>query len=112
MVMLWLSGDMLVKPIETLPALAVSEELSYFSWPSALAARLSVPAPLGVAVPLDVLVAAGVLIGVEAEEVVLLEELPQPARASRPTASVSAESFGMKRFSACTDPPLVVAIGG
>src|SRR5271165_3958026 len=110
MVMLWLSGDMLVKPIETLPALAVSEELSYFSWPSALAARLSVPAPLGVAVPLDVLVvlvAAGVLIGVEAEEVVLLEELPQPARASRPTASVSAESFGMKRFSACTDPPLV-----
>jgi hypothetical protein len=40
-VMLWPSGAMLVKAIETLPALAVSEVLLYFNWPSGLAARLS-----------------------------------------------------------------------
>ena len=39
--MLWLSGAMLVKPMENLPAVAVSEVLLYFSWPSGLAWRLS-----------------------------------------------------------------------
>jgi hypothetical protein len=39
-VMLWPSGAMLVKAMENLPALAVSEVLLYFSWPSGLASRL------------------------------------------------------------------------
>jgi hypothetical protein len=39
--MLWLSGAMLVKAMENVPALAVSEVLLYFSWPLGLASRLS-----------------------------------------------------------------------
>jgi hypothetical protein len=50
-VMLWLSGAMLVKAMENLPALAVSEVLLYFSWPSGLASRLSACPALGA--PLD-----------------------------------------------------------
>jgi hypothetical protein len=69
----------------------------YFSWPSELAARLSVcpPAAAG-AVEVAVLDVAEleVAAGVEAEELVLLEELPQPLRASSPIASASNEAFG------------------
>jgi Cytochrome bd terminal oxidase subunit I len=87
--------------------LAVSEVMLYFSWPSGFAARLSVL--LGLAPPVagagveEVAELGGVgveaaLVGVEAEELlVLLEELPQPVRASRPTARVSIETLCMGR---------------
>jgi hypothetical protein len=159
-VMLWPSGAMLVKAIETFPAFAVSKVLLYFSWPSGLASRLSASPALGaplagagvedvagldfvgvagrlagveaggfgagaaaVAV-LDFVGVAGRLAGVEAggfgagaaavavldvvgvaaapagadaEELVLLDEPPQPASASRPTARVSVESLDTER---------------
>ncbi len=164
--MLWRSGDMLVKAIETFPALAIREVLLYFSWPSGLASRLNAPpvvvAPLlgaggddfaeldvvrvtgralglgagargagargaGVADVMDVGVldvlgvfglVAGVeagglgavavavvdvvgvtaaLVGVNAEELVLLDEPPQPANASRPTARMRVESLDTER---------------
>jgi hypothetical protein len=94
---LWASEAMFVKSIVTLPALAVSEVLSYFSSPDVLAASASVEdAPAGAAV-----VAAGVeavvppdsgaavLAGVELGEL-LLEELPQPASTATPAASSAA----------------------
>jgi hypothetical protein len=40
----------------------------------------------------------GVLADVDAEELVLLDELPHPARVSRVTATVSIEALGMKRI--------------
>jgi hypothetical protein len=93
-----------VKSIVTLPALAVSELASNFSWPSGLAASFSVgpPASLlaagaGVEELLDVAGAAGALAGADAEELVLLDEPPQPARASRPVARVSIETLGIER---------------
>jgi hypothetical protein len=52
-VMLWLSGAMLVKAMETLPALAVSDALLYFSWPSGLASRLNGGAALAGAGAVD-----------------------------------------------------------
>ena len=42
MVTLCAIGDMLVKAIDTVPAFAVSDVVSYLSCPSVLAARLSV----------------------------------------------------------------------
>jgi hypothetical protein len=91
----------LVKEIDTDPALAVSEVLSNFNWPSELAARLRMEAALeGVlaagagAVALDALVVAA---GVE-ELVELFDELPQPA-ASAP-ASRSTETVGTRRIHA------------
>jgi hypothetical protein len=158
---------MLVKAMETLPAVAVSEVLLYFSWPSGLAWRLSArPAlavplagagvedvpevdlvgaagrafglkagglgagvdaaaepdvvadldvvgvagwPVGVdagglgvevdaATELDVVGATAALAGVDAEMVVVVvlpDEPPQPASASRPRARVSVESLDM-----------------
>jgi hypothetical protein len=51
-----------------------------------------------VAVAVLGVLAAGVdALGVDAEELVLLEELPQPASASRPTARVTAESVDIER---------------
>src|ERR1700677_16036 len=92
-VMLWSSGDMFVNAIETLPALAVSAVLSYFSWPSGLAASARLWPVLGPAEAdcVDVVVDV-VLDDVAGEELVPLEELPQPASASRPTARVNADS--------------------
>ncbi len=51
--MLWLSGAMLVKAMENLPALAVSGVLLYFSWPSGLASRLNGGAALAGAGAVD-----------------------------------------------------------
>jgi hypothetical protein len=103
-VTLWFREAMLVKAMETLPAFAVSDVLSNFSWPSGLAARLSdCPAPpaagAGVedAAELDVVGVAAVLGDEEAEEPELLEELPQPARASTPTTTPSIDTVGMER---------------
>jgi hypothetical protein len=103
-VTLWFREAMLVKAIETLPAFAVSDVLSNFSWPSGLAARLSdcPPAPAAGAgvedvAELDVVGVAAVLGDEEAEELELLEELPQPARASTPTTTVNIETVGMER---------------
>src|SRR5262249_57189495 len=82
------------KAIVTLPALAVSELLSYLSWPSVFAARLSVCPPA--AAPLaGGEVAVGVLI---VAEVLLLDELPQPASTSRPTAGPRSESLATERL--------------
>jgi hypothetical protein len=95
---------MFVNAIETLPDVAVSAVLLYFNWPSGFASRLSAcPAPaeavagdvLAAAVPVLVAVAAELVSAcAEAAAVVagalvvddeLLEELPQPARATSPT---------------------------
>src|SRR5580693_6462082 len=101
-VMLCPSGDMFVKSIETLPALALSVVLLYLSWPSALASRLS--APLGevlddvdVLAVLELVGVLGVVAGAVVEELVL-EEPPQPASASTPTARVTAASVGIECF--------------
>ena len=100
------SGAMFVKLIMTLPALALSAVVLYFSWPPGLAAMLNVcpprvPLAAGTGVEevaeLDVVGVAGAVVGVEAEEPVLDDELPQPAKARTPTASVSAESLGRER---------------
>jgi hypothetical protein len=67
----------------------------YLNWPSGLAATAIVSAPAaGALVVLVELVVAGVAVvaGVDADELVLLEELPQPVSASRPRASASIES--------------------
>jgi hypothetical protein len=92
---------MLVKSIETLPALADSAFVLYFSCPSEFAVRLSACPEAGAVVAgvfaeaaLDVAGLAGVR-GVEAEELVVLDELPQPLRASSPAASASIEAFDM-----------------
>jgi hypothetical protein len=103
-VMLCPSEDMLVKAIETLPALAVSDVVLYFSWPSGFAATLNAcPALAAGAVEPDVVGVAAALVGAEDDELVLEEELPQPARASRPTARVSIESLRIE--------PAVAALG-
>jgi hypothetical protein len=79
----------------TLPAVALNDLVVYSSWPSRLVSRLrEVPAPAAGAV-LEVVVELGVLAvvagaaGVLGEEL-LLEELPQPARAIRTRASAAA----------------------
>ncbi len=100
-----------MKSIETLPAVALSEVLLYFNWPSALASRLRalLAVPLELAgVVAELVVAEDEVAGVVAEEVVgvaavveelvVLEELPHPASASRPTATVTAESVGTERI--------------
>jgi hypothetical protein len=56
---------------------------------------------LGVVAGAAVVVVAGaevVVAGVELEELVLLEELPQPASARRPTARAARGSLGSERF--------------
>jgi len=85
---------MFVKAIETLPAFAVNEVVLYFNWPSALAARLRdcpaapvAAAGAGEAAELEV-------VGVGAEELVVLDELPQPASAISPTPRASIETLG------------------
>lgn len=103
MVRLCASDAMLAKAIVTVPALAVSDVVLNFSWPSGSAARASAcpPPPVAAAgvedaVELDV-DEAGAL-GVEADELVLLEPLePHPAKASAPTASVSSETVDRER---------------
>jgi hypothetical protein len=89
---------MFVNAIDTFPALALSELVLYFSWPSGFASILRapdgavVPAVLdGVAVDSvleDVALVVGVLAGVVADVLVLLDP-PQPASASSPSASAS-----------------------
>jgi hypothetical protein len=39
----------------------------------------------------------GVAVGAEAEELLLVEELPQPLRASSPRATARSETVGMER---------------
>src|SRR5690348_8935632 len=85
MVRLCSSGALFVKLIATLPDLALSEVVSYFSCPSGLAATLSaapelVP-PVG---EVDVEV-VGVAAGAGSEVLVLFDELPHPARMSAPS---------------------------
>src|SRR5437763_1161840 len=71
------SEEELVKSIATLPALAVSEDLSNFSSPlgSAASASFVSPPPAGAALVEVVAGAAGA--GVDSEEELLLLELPQ-----------------------------------
>jgi hypothetical protein len=93
---------MLVKAIVTAPALAWRELVLYFSWPSGLAARLSDCPPLaGVGVEelveLEVAGAAAAVLGVEADELVALEELPQPASAIAPSARARSEELARSR---------------
>jgi hypothetical protein len=78
---------MFVKLIDTAPALAVSEVLSNFSWPSASAVRLREPdAPLDVdgaaGVDVDELDVAGAAAVELEDDPELVDELPQPANAS------------------------------
>jgi hypothetical protein len=105
----------LVNTIVTVPALAVSAEVVYLSCPSGLAARLTVLVPVGagaagvelvVLAGVEVVVLAGVevvvLAGVEVEELVeldvlLVEEPPQPASATTPTARASIVEIGCLR---------------
>jgi hypothetical protein len=108
-VMLCSSGDMFVKAIETLPAFALSELDVYFSWPEGSAASVSedCPEPLvplaGALAALEVVGACAALDGaelaggVEAEEELPLEELPQPATASRAMSSVGVPSLDSGR---------------
>jgi hypothetical protein len=91
------TGDMLVKSIAIGPELALSEVVLYFSWPSGLAERLSFWTLAAAGVDdVAALEVVGVVaaVGVEADELVLLDELPHPVRASSPTARVSIEAFG------------------
>ena len=98
-------GAMLLKAIVTAPALAVSEVVLYFSWPSgsAASARACPPPAVAAAGVEDAaeleLEGAGALVEVEADELVLFEllELPHPARATTPSASVSIEAREMER---------------
>jgi hypothetical protein len=109
-----------VKLIDTVPAFAVSDAGSNFSCPSGLAARLSAPAAAGAGAGVEVDVLAGVeavVAGVDVEELleVVLEELPQPARASRPTAiaaSAGIERLGVRPvlWELTVVPPLVVGV--
>jgi hypothetical protein len=90
------TGARLVKASVTLPAFALSVEGMYLNWPSGFAATAIVSAPLaGALVVLVELVVAGVaavVAGADVAELVLLDELPQPASASRPRVSASIDS--------------------
>jgi hypothetical protein len=92
---------MFVKSTDTVPALAVSDVVSYFNWPAELAAMLRAPAGVEEVVDVDCAVLAGVVAGgvvaagVDAEELVLLE-LPQPASASIPPASASSGTIEIR----------------
>jgi hypothetical protein len=96
------TGAWLVKAIVTLPAFALSVEGMYLNWPSGLAATAIVSAPAaGTLVVLAELVVAGVaavVAGADVAELVLLEELPQPASASRARASANIESASGEEF--------------
>ncbi len=101
MVTLCASEAALAKAIETVPALALSEVVLYFSWPSGSAERLSVPpAPAvpvaGAGAGVEEVAGAGALVDVEAEELVVLE-LPHPVSARRPAAIASIEAIGSER---------------
>jgi hypothetical protein len=142
MVTLCSSEAELVKAIETLPALAVSDVVSNFNWPSAFAARLSavaapaaavlvagagvveldalfVGAGAGAGVELDALVAGGgvveldalvaALVGEDAEELVVVEELPQPASTSTPRSTINVETLVVWRMVA--GPPACFLTG-
>jgi hypothetical protein len=93
---------MLVKSIDTWPALADSEVVLYFSWPSGLASSFSdCAAPdaapvVGVAAGVEAVVA-----GVDAAvlELELLDE-PQPARTASAATNANAESLRMGRVAA------------
>jgi hypothetical protein len=112
-VKLWPSGDIFVKSIDTLPALAVSEVLSNFSCPSGLVSRLNARAPLApaeldagvgagvglvleLAAELEVVACAEPLDGADVEELVVLDELPQPAIASTPRRRATLQTFEME----------------
>jgi hypothetical protein len=101
MVTLWGRGDAFVNAIETWPALAVSEVVSNFNRPAGLAVRLSVcAAPLVAGAGVEELAELGAvgvgaaLVAEEADELVVLDELPQPVNAIRPAASASTETLG------------------
>jgi hypothetical protein len=95
---------MLVKSIETLPALAVREVVLYLSWPSGLAATLRALPPAlspvagggGAGVAADV--EAAVVVGVELAVLALFEELPHPARSSSPVARAGTRAFEVGGF--------------
>jgi hypothetical protein len=87
------SGEALVNAIVTFPAFAVSDFVLYSSPPLGEAARLRAladPLDEGLEELVDGVVAAGAS-GVLAEEVVF-EELPHPARATKPISAPSAAS--------------------
>jgi hypothetical protein len=100
--MLCSTGDMFVKAIETVPALAVNDVVLNFRAAPGPAATLSAcPAPVAplagaVVAELEVVGAGAALDGVEAEELVLLEELPQPASTITPSASTGIEDLARK----------------
>jgi hypothetical protein len=71
-----------------------------------------------VAAELVVAEVVGAALVVEAEELVVLEELPQPASAVRPAATASTETVGRNCdlaraavLNLTSDPPLVGAVG-
>jgi hypothetical protein len=68
----------------------------YLNWPSGFAATAIASAPvagaLAVLVELVVAGVAAVVAGADVAELVLLDELPQPASASRPKVSASIDS--------------------
>jgi hypothetical protein len=96
----------LVKSIETLPALAVSEVVLYLSWPSWLASRLKLLPPLAAAglaavevlAELDSVVGVAALAGVDAEELVVLLELPHPTSTNSPAIRARIETVGIERL--------------
>ncbi len=90
---------MFVKSIATFPAFARSEVLSYFNWPSGLAARLSALEEGAGATAVDsvvVAVVAGAVAAGVAEELVPFEP-PQPASARMAPARASSETIGTRR---------------
>jgi hypothetical protein len=92
---------MLAKAIETLPALALSEVVLYFSAPSGLASRLRLLLVVGAGVE-DVVGLVSVAVvaaaaGAEAAEELLELELPQPASTSSPAARARNETTGLER---------------
>jgi hypothetical protein len=78
-----------LEEVAELDVVGVAAELDVFG----VAAELDV---FGVAAELDVVGVAAELDGEEAGELVLVEELPQPARASRPAITNSVETLGME----------------
>jgi hypothetical protein len=92
----------------TLPAFALNVEGMYLNRPWGLADTAIVSAPAaGALVVLELVVAgvAAVVAVADVPELVLLEELPQPASARRPRASASIESLSGEDF--CARPAIL-----
>jgi predicted nicotinamide N-methyase len=73
----------------------------YLNSPSGLAASARAVVALagaGVVAVAELVVGAADVVGVEADELVLVEELPHPASASRPRANATIDSVGRERF--------------